>query len=149
MDLYAEVAKEEMGKEIPEEEYDADAAFLAWSQLDETAKMQRVALAQTALDTLPGNDRAIMERIVLVAANGRAGLKVAAQRTRQYFTVGDHVIEQRRHSFLIAGSSSDRARHDTVHQESWGCPTHALVLIEGGRADRKGPDGRPSAKQTV
>ena len=95
MDLYAEVAEETQEgteQEAPEEEYDAKAAYVAWSHLDEKAKARRVAQAQAALDTLPGNDRAIVERIVLVAANARAGLKSSAQRTRQYFTVGDEII---------------------------------------------------------
>jgi hypothetical protein len=109
MDLYAEVAEEEVQQEVPEEEYDAETAYLVWSQLDETAKAQRVALAQAALDTLPGNDRAIMERIVLVAANARAGLHAAAQRTRQYFSAGDAVI---------ADGQAHGATFDTTHFES-------------------------------
>ena len=92
MDLYAEVAEEE--QEVPEEEYDAEAAFAAWTQLSDEQQIAGIEQAQMALDTLPGNDRAIMERIVLVAANARAGLKTAAQRTRQYFTVGDQIIAQ-------------------------------------------------------
>jgi hypothetical protein len=92
MDLYAEVAEEE--QEVPEEEYDAEAAFAAWTQLTEEQRIAQIEQAQAALDTLPGNDRAIMERIVLVAGNARAGLKTAAQRTRQYFTAGDQIIAQ-------------------------------------------------------
>ena len=98
MDVYAEVAEETAetaetaAQEVPEEEYDADAAYQQWLRLDEAERLRRIATAQAGLDTLPGNDRAIMERIILVAANARAGLHGAAQRTRQYFTVGDEVM---------------------------------------------------------
>ncbi len=92
MDLYAEVAEEEAEQEVPEEEYDAEAVYVAWTALSEEEHIARISAAQAALDTLPGNERAIMERIVLVTANARAGLHEAAQRTRQYFSVGDEVI---------------------------------------------------------
>jgi hypothetical protein len=109
MDLYAEVAEEEAEQEVPEEEYDAEAAYVAWTVLSEEEHIARISAAQAALDTLPGNDRAIMERIVLVAANARAGLHEAAQRTRQYFGVGDEVI---------ADGKAHGATFSTEHFES-------------------------------
>jgi hypothetical protein len=91
-DAWAQVADDEAEQEVPEEEYDAEAAYAVWTALDEVERNARMTEAQAALDQLPGNDRAIMECIVQVASNARAGLKGAAQRTRQYFTNGDELI---------------------------------------------------------
>jgi hypothetical protein len=148
-DAWEEVAEEEAANEVPEEEYNADDRWAAWSALSSDEKAARVTEAQEALDTLNTSDRPIIERTVLLVAYAHQGMKAANQRTRQYCEVGDRVIAEGRdqgatftsdhfEALLFAmddeldADPSRRMTHAMLEQSDAIVLGHEAVLTTGG-----------------